>query len=192
MIQLADLPLLNATLNGISFILIMAGYACIRRGRVTAHKRLMVSAFCVSVFFLISHLTYRFLGEEKKFGGQGWIRPIYFFILITHVVLAASVPVLATRTLYLALSGRFAKHRRIARVTFPIWVYVSITGVLVYLLLFRLYRPAPVVSYALGQQVAFSSSPGTLPNAVGGSTWPLSESREFRVWKGFHLCRICS
>ena len=156
MIELGDLPLLNATLNGISFVMLMAGYACIRRGRLRAHKLLMVSAFCVSVFFLISYLTYHFLGEEKKFGGQGWIRPIYFFILITHVTLAASVPVLATRTLYLALRGRFEKHRQIARVTFPIWVYVSITGVLVYLLLFRLYRPAAPISYALVQQVAFS------------------------------------
>ena len=143
MIRLTDLPLLNATLNGISFVLLMTGYVCIRRGRVRAHKRLMVSAFCVSAFFLISYLTYRFLGAEKRFGGQGWIRPVYFFILITHVLLAATVPVLATRTLYLALRGRYEQHRRIARVTFPIWVYVSITGVVVYVLLFRIYALLP-------------------------------------------------
>jgi len=146
MIRITDLPLLNATLNGISFVLLITGYACIRRGRIKAHKRLMVSAFCVSVFFLISYLTYRFLGAEKKFGGHGWIRPVYFFILITHVVLAASVPIFATRTLYLAIRGRFDEHRRVARVTFPIWVYVSITGVLVYLLLFRFYGHATIVS----------------------------------------------
>ena len=156
MIRLADLPLLNATLNGISFVLLSVGYRCIRRGRVIAHKRFMISAFCVSVGFLVSYLTYRFLGAEKKFGGQGWIRPIYFFILFTHVPLAASVPVLASRTLYLAYRIRFDEHRRIARVTFPIWVYVSITGVLVYLLLFRLYRPAAPISHALTHQVAFS------------------------------------
>ncbi len=138
MIRLTDLPLLNASLNTISFVLLISGYVCIRKGRIGAHKRLMISAFCVSVLFLISYLTYRFLGDEKKFGGQGWIRPVYFFILVTHIVLAASVPVLAMRTLYLALKGRIEKHRRIARITFPIWVYVSITGVLVYLLLFRL------------------------------------------------------
>jgi len=138
MIRLTDLPLLNASLNTISFVLLISGYVCIRKGRIKAHKRLMVSAFCVSVLFFISYLTYRFLGEEKKFGGRGWIRAVYFFILITHIALALSVPVLATRTLYLALRGRFEQHRRIARITFPIWVYVSITGVLVYLLLFRL------------------------------------------------------
>jgi len=155
MIRLTDLPLLNATLNGISFILLLTGYASIRRGRIKTHKRLMISAFCVSVFFLISYLTYRYLGEEKKFGGQGWIRPVYFFILITHVVLAITVPVLATRTLYLALRGRFEQHRRIARVTFPIWVYVSITGVLVYLLLFRFYGPAAMVSADNTRLIAF-------------------------------------
>ena len=146
MIRLSDLPLLNAALNAVSFALLVSGYACIRRGRVRAHKRLMVSAFCVSVFFLVSYLTYRFLGPEKRFGGQGWIRPVYFFILMTHVSLAATVPVLATRTLYLALRGRFEQHRRIARWTFPIWVYVSITGVLVYLLLFRFYGPPAAVA----------------------------------------------
>ena len=156
MIRLSDLPLLNATLNGISFILLMSGYACIRRGHIKAHKRLMISAFCVSVFFLISYLTYRFLGADKKFGGQGWIRPVYFFILITHVTLAVTVPVLASRTLYLALRGQFEKHRRIARVTFPIWVYVSITGVLVYLLLFRFYGHAALVSAGNVRLIAFS------------------------------------
>ena len=101
----------------------------------------MMSAIGVSILFLISYLTYRFLGEEKRFGGTGWIRPVYFVILITHVVLAATVPILATRTLYLALRGRFEQHRRFARWVLPIWIYVSVTGVVVYVLLFRLYRP---------------------------------------------------
>ena len=101
----------------------------------------MISAFAVSILFLISYLTYAALGAEKRFGGTGWIRPVYFTILITHVLLAATVPVLATWTLVLGLRGRFEKHRRMARIAFPIWVYVSMTGVLVYLLLFRMYGP---------------------------------------------------
>lgn len=145
MIELADLPAVNATLNSISFVLLIAGYVMIRRERVLAHKRCMIAAFCVSMLFLSTYLTYRFLGEEKRFGGEGWIRPVYFVILITHVSLAATVPVLATRTLYLALRGRLTQHRRLARWTLPIWVYVSITGVVVYVLLFQLYKPAAAV-----------------------------------------------
>lgn len=156
MIRLTDLPLLNAMLNGISFVLLITGYACIRRRKVTAHRNCMVAAFCVSILFLTSYLTYRFLGAEKKFGGQGWFRPVYFFILGTHVPLAASVPVLASRTLYLAFRGRYEEHRRIARVTFPIWVYVSITGVLVYLLLFRFYGHTAIASAINVRLIAFS------------------------------------
>ena len=139
--QLSDLPALNATLNSISFVLLMIGYRMIKKRRIAAHKACMMSAFGVSILFLASYLTYRFFGSEKRFGGQGLIRPVYFFILITHVVLAVTVPFLASTTLYFALKGRFDKHRRMARITFPIWVYVSITGVLVYVLLFQLYGP---------------------------------------------------
>ena len=142
MIKLAHLPAINATLNLISLALLLMGYWYIRHGRVAAHRRCMTTAFGVSMVFLTTYLTYRFLGEEKRFGGEGLIRPIYFFILITHVTLAASVPVLASITLYFAWRGRFDRHRRIARWTFPIWVYVSITGVVVYVLLFQLYGPA--------------------------------------------------
>jgi uncharacterized membrane protein YozB (DUF420 family) len=141
MIELSALPLVNATLNSISLVLLLIGHSMIRRGRIIAHTRCMISAFTVSTLFLISYLTYRFLGEEKRFSGQGWIRPIYFFILITHVSLAATVPVLASMTLYRALRGQFVRHRRLARITYPIWVYVSFTGILVYLLLFQLYGP---------------------------------------------------
>ena len=144
MLTLSDLPAVNATLNAISFALLVTGYVMIRRKRTLAHRRCMIAAFGVSIVFLGTYLTYRFLGSEKKFGGAGWIRPVYFFILITHVVLAATVPVLASRTLYLGLKGRIEKHRRLARITFPIWVYVSVTGVLVYVLLFQLYGPAAV------------------------------------------------
>ena len=138
---LAYLPPLNATLNSISLVLLIAGYRQIKRRNVEAPKRFMLAAFGVSILFLTSYLTYRFFGQEKRFGGQGWIRPVYFFILSTHVPLAATIPVLASRTLYLALRGRFDKHRRIARITFPIWVYVSVTGVMVYVLLFQIYGP---------------------------------------------------
>lgn len=142
MIELSDLPAVNATLNSISLVLLLVGYRMIRLKRVAAHKGFMVAAFMVSVLFLVSYLTYRFLGEEKRFGGSGWIRPVYFFILITHVTLAATVPLLAARTLYLAFRGRFDSHRRMARITLPIWLYVSVTGVLVYFLLFKLYSSA--------------------------------------------------
>lgn len=141
MISLHSLPAVNATLNAIALCLLLVGHSYIRRGNVRLHKRCMIAAYCVSILFLISYLTYRFLGDEKKFGGRGWIRPIYFTILISHVILAATVPVLATRTLYLALKEDFVRHRRIARVTYAIWVYVSFTGILVYLLLFQLYGP---------------------------------------------------
>lgn len=150
MIEIVDLPALNASLNSVSLILLLLGYRAIRRHRILIHKRFMVSAFIVSILFLISYLTYRFLGSEKKFSGQGWIRPVYFFILITHVSLAATVPVLASRTLYLAWRGRWEAHRRWAVWTFPIWLYVSVTGVMVYFLLFVMYGPLPVAPSTVG------------------------------------------
>jgi uncharacterized membrane protein YozB (DUF420 family) len=142
MIELRHLPTVNAALNSVAFVLLLSGYFFIRRGQISAHARCMVSAFCVSVLFLGSYLTYWALGEEKKFGGQGWIRPVYFLILISHVLLAATVPFLASYTLYQAARGRLVRHRRIARVTLPIWAYVSATGLIVYLLLFVIYGPA--------------------------------------------------
>lgn len=136
---ISDLPAVNAALNSVSLVLLLSGYHAIRRRNIPRHRSFMVSAFAVSVLFLASYLTYRTLGSEKRFTGQGWIRPVYFFILISHVVLAATVPVLAGRTLYLAWRMRWDAHRRWARWTFPIWVYVSVTGVLVYIFLFILY-----------------------------------------------------
>lgn len=141
--RIADLPLVNAALNSLALVLLLTGYRYIRRRRVDAHRRCMLAAFGVSVLFLVSYLTYRYMGSEKAFGGTGWIRRVYFFILITHVMLAATVPVLGTTTLLLGLRGRVERHRRWAKITFPIWVYVSVTGVLVYLLLFRIYGPKP-------------------------------------------------
>ncbi len=102
----------------------------------------MVSAFCVSILFLISYLIYHYEVGSVRFTGQGWIRTVYFTILISHTILAAAVPFLAVITLYRAFKGDFVRHRRIARWTFPIWVYVSVTGVIVYLLLYVLYPSA--------------------------------------------------
>ena len=139
MIELADLPAINATLNSIAFVLLVVGHSLIRRGKVLGHKTCMICAYGVSAAFLATYLTYRIFGEEKKFAGTGWIRPVYFFILFSHVVLAMTVPILATWTLFLGLKQRFDRHRRLARVTFPIWIYVSVTGVIIYMLLFRIY-----------------------------------------------------
>ena len=145
MIELADLPAVNATLNSISLVLLVFGFVMIRKGHVTAHKRAMVTAFGVSVLFLASYLTYRFSVGDKKFGGQGWVRLVYFTVLIPHVILAATVPVLASRLLYLGFRGRIAAHKRLARIAWPIWVFVSISGVFVYFMLFKLY-PTPATA----------------------------------------------
>ena len=142
MIALADLPALNAFFNVVSAALLAAGYAQIRRGRVRLHRNLMQTAFAVSVLFLISYLTYHYNVGAISFRGEGWVRPLYFFILITHIILAALVPVLALITLYRAWRGQFARHRRMARWTLPIWLYVSVTGVLVYLFLYQFFPGA--------------------------------------------------
>lgn len=147
MIEISDLPAVNATLNLVSLVFLLVGYHAIKHDNVVRHRRCMVTAFCVSVLFLGSYLTYRFLGQEKRFGGTGLIRPVYFFILVTHVTLAATVPFLAGLTLWRAIRGQFVRHRRIARWTFPIWVYVSITGVMVYVMLFVIWRPAGPVEH---------------------------------------------
>jgi len=143
MISVAHLPALNATLNAISLVLLLVGRRFIAHKNVAAHKRCMIGAFVVSIVFLISYLAHHYLGGETKFGGQGWIRPVYFILLASHVLLAAAVPILASRTLYLGLKGRFELHKWWARLTYPIWVYVSATGIIVYFLLFQLYMPLP-------------------------------------------------
>ena len=139
---LRTLPTLNACLNALSGVMLIVGYVQIKKGNAHLHKRLMVGAFCVSVLFLISYLIYHYGAGSVRFKGQGWIRPVYFAILISHTILASVVPFLAVITLYRAFNGDFRRHRRIARWTFPIWVYVSATGVVVYLLLYVLYPPA--------------------------------------------------
>ena len=135
------LPHLNAALNATSFLLLVAGLYQIRRGNVQAHRRLMLSALIVSGLFLVSYVVYHAQYGSVRFAGQGLVRPIYFVILVTHVILAAAIVPLVVVTLRRALAGDFARHRRIARWTYPLWLYVSVTGVVVYLMLYQLYRP---------------------------------------------------
>jgi putative membrane protein len=137
LISVHDLPILNATLNGLAGILLIAGYTFIRQGRVTAHHRTMVTAFVVSCIFLASYLIYHWKVGSVKFDKPGWVRAVYLWILGTHTVLAATVPILAIITLSRALKKRFERHRAIAKWTLPIWLYVSVTGVVVYLLLYQ-------------------------------------------------------
>ncbi len=132
----ADLPALNATLNATSGVLLIIGWLMIKRGRVTAHKAFMGAAFVVSTLFLVSYLVYHYHAGSVPFTGTGSIRTVYFTILVTHIILAAAVVPLASVTIVLALRGRFAAHKRIARWTLPIWLYVSVTGVIVYLMLY--------------------------------------------------------
>lgn len=136
---LAALPTVNAILNGTSAVLLCTGYLFIRRRRITAHKICMLSAFITSTVFLISYLTLRYFAGFTAFAGQGWIRPVYFTILISHTVLATCILPLALTTLYRAWREQFTKHRWIARWTLPVWFYVSVTGVIVYFMLYRLY-----------------------------------------------------
>lgn len=138
MIAATDLPSVNAALNTTAAVLLITGYALIRRGRKRAHMRVMVAAFCVSCLFLISYLIYHFQAGTVRFQGAGPIRSVYLGILATHTVLAAAVPPLAVVTLVRAARGRFASHRRLARWTLPVWIYVSVTGVIVYWMLYRM------------------------------------------------------
>jgi uncharacterized membrane protein YozB (DUF420 family) len=132
-----DLPALNATLNGIAGMLLLIGWVLIRRRRIEAHRICMMAAFGASSLFLASYLIYHAQVGSVPFTRQGFVRPLYFTILLTHVVLAAATLPLALVTLSRGLKARFAKHRAIARWTLPIWLYVSVTGVLVYVLLYQ-------------------------------------------------------
>jgi uncharacterized membrane protein YozB (DUF420 family) len=136
------LPALNAVLNGASALLLAIGYLCIRGRRIAAHKACMGSAFATSTLFLISYLTYHYHVGSVRFTGQGAIRSFYFTILISHTILAAAIVPLALITLCRALRGRYDRHVKIARWTLPLWLYVSITGVIVYWLLYHLFPPS--------------------------------------------------
>jgi len=140
--DVSALPTLNAFLNGTSAVLLTAGYVFIRLRKVTAHKTCMVTAFGVSSLFLISYLIYHYYVGSVPFGGTGWIRPVYFTLLISHIVLAACIVPLALMTIYRAWTEQFVKHVRIARWTLPLWLYESVTGVIVYWMLYHLYGPA--------------------------------------------------
>lgn len=137
--ELHDLPALNAALNATCGALLITGLVLIRSGRIKAHRAVMLSAFTVSVLFLISYVTYHANIGSRKFTGEGWIRPVYFSILSTHTVLAAAVVPLAIMTLRRGLRRDDIRHKRIAHWTWPVWMYVSITGVVIYWLLYHAY-----------------------------------------------------
>ena len=131
-------PTINAFLNLGAAACLLTGYFCIRRGKRDAHKRWMLAAFSCSVVFLASYLGYHFTVGSVRFQGQGLIRGVYLAILLSHTILAAAVAPLALVTLRYGLGSRFESHKKVARFTFPVWVYVSITGVVVYLMLYRM------------------------------------------------------
>ena len=130
---------LNATLNGTSAVLLTCGYAAIRARKIAVHKTFMIAAFLTSTAFLISYLAYHYRVGHVAFQGQGWIRPVYFALLLTHTVLAAAIVPMIVVTLRRAWLEKFDKHRMIARWTLPLWLYVSVTGVVVYLMVYQIY-----------------------------------------------------
>lgn len=132
----------NAVLNALSTVLLVAGWVFIARGQWKAHRAAMIAAFAVSAVFLVCYLTYHYLVGHVPFKGQGPVRTVYFVILITHIVLAVFVPILALRMFYLAWKGRWQAHRRLGKITMPIWLYVSVTGVVIYAMLYHLFPGA--------------------------------------------------
>ena len=138
--SISSLPTVNAFLNGTSAVLLTVGYLFIRRKKVTGHKICMVTAFGVSCLFLVSYLIHHYQVGSIPFSGQGWVRPVYFTLLISHIILAAFIVPLALTALYRALNGQFDKHVKITRWALPIWLYVSVTGVIVYFMLYRIYE----------------------------------------------------
>ena len=133
------LPHVNACLNGTSFLLLLTGYRFIRARNIAAHRACQIAALCVSLLFLASYLTYHFHHGATRFQGTGIVRPIYFTILLSHTILAIVIVPLVVLTFYRAFRNDFSRHRRIARITLPLWLYVSITGVIVYLMLYQIY-----------------------------------------------------
>jgi uncharacterized membrane protein YozB (DUF420 family) len=154
---------INSVLNSVAAILLAAGFYSIRHKRVQAHRMFMLSALAVSILFLISYSIYHYEVGDVRFQGYGWIRPLYFALLISHIVLAAAIVPLALITVTRALRGNFPRHRHIARWTWPIWMYVSITGVVVYVMCYRLFPP--------GYQAAsrWSRSPARMLRADSGT-----------------------
>ena len=136
--SVTDLPALNATLNGASFAFLLTGLVLILNRRITAHKVFMTLALVASLLFLASYLAYHFKVGSVKYAGEGWMRPAYFSVLISHTVLAAAVAPMALVTVFRAWTARYDRHVAIARWTLPVWMYVSLTGILVYVMLYRL------------------------------------------------------
>ena len=170
-LSISALPTVNAFLNGTSALLLMAGFLFIKNKKVQTHRICMTLAFLTSLLFLASYLTYHAAHGATRFPGHGAARPIYFTILISHTLLAILIVPLAVRTLYLALRNRFDPHKRIARWALPLWLYVSITGVVVYWMLYR-------VDWALGcpmckEVVANQSDPALASRLTGGFAWSL-------------------
>ena len=139
--QVAALPALNAALNGTCAALLTLGWVFIRRRRIGAHRACMLAAFTVSIAFLVSYVAYHALAGSRPFGGQGWIRWVYFPLLVSHIALSAAMLPFVLTALWRALRGEFARHARIARFTLPVWLYASVTGVLVYWMLYHLAPP---------------------------------------------------
>ena len=138
MLAVSDLPALNAALNGLAAVFLVAGYVLVRRGRRDLHKRCMLAALATSSLFLVSYVVYHWNAGSRPFTGTGPIRTVYFAILITHVVLAAAILPLALVTTGRGLREQYVKHVRVARWTLPIWLYVSVTGVIIYLMLYQM------------------------------------------------------
>jgi putative membrane protein len=136
--DLSYMPAVNACLNGLSATCLFAGWLAIKAGKMAVHKRLMVSAFAASSLFLIGYIAYHYVHGDTKFTGEGAIRIVYFAILISHVLLSMTVVPMALASFYFALRSRFATHKKVARILFPIWLYVSVTGVVIFFML----RPA--------------------------------------------------
>jgi uncharacterized membrane protein YozB (DUF420 family) len=132
----------NAVLNALATVLLVAGWVFIARGQWKAHRVAMIAAFAVSAVFLVCYLTYHYLVGHVPFRGQGPVRTVYFAILISHIILAVFVPILALRMFFLAWKGRWDAHRRLGKITMPIWLYVSVTGVVIYAMLYHLFPGA--------------------------------------------------
>lgn len=132
-----DLPTLNASLNSVSFVLLLCGFFAIKKGKRELHIKLMTAALVVSAAFLTSYLIYHFHVPSKKFPDLGWIKTVYLLILFPHIILATVMVPMILKTFWHAWRGEWDKHKKIARITFPIWLYVSVTGVVVYLMLYR-------------------------------------------------------
>ncbi|MBC3785471.1 DUF420 domain-containing protein [Spirosoma utsteinense] len=129
------LPHLNAIINSLTSVLLLLGLFFIKQGNVQAHKRVMLTAFGLGSLFLVCYILYHITHESTPFGGQGWIRPVYYFLLVSHIVLSIVVVWFVLRAVYFALSGQILRHKKTVKYTFPIWLYVSVTGVVVYFLI---------------------------------------------------------